>query len=152
MLACPHPDAGLLDSKHTAEPAEDHVSWRLALFLTSSNGFVVFCPWFKVSCPTSTHRFVFTLSLFLLYASVAFSPPMCCLQFLRMTSTSSSSALTSLLQQEPSRLIFFTSSASLHIFSFCLPHAHVTVLLEQALNLSEVHIGHPATSETCNSI
>lgn len=103
MLACPHPDAGLLASKHTAEPAEDHVSWRLSLFLTSSNGFVVFCPWFKVSCPTSTHRFVFTLSLFLLYASIAFSPPMCCLQFLRMTSMSSSSALTSLLQQEPSR-------------------------------------------------
>lgn len=103
MLACPHPDAGLLGSKHTAEPAEDHVSWRLALFLTSSNGFVVFCPWFKVPCPTSTHRFVFTLSLFLLYASIAFSPPMSCpVQFLGMTSMSSYSALTSLLQREPS--------------------------------------------------
>lgn len=36
MLACPHPDAGPPGSQHTPGPAEDHVSWHLASFLTLS--------------------------------------------------------------------------------------------------------------------
>lgn len=87
MLACPHPDVGSPGSQHTPGPAEDHVSWHLALFVTLSNRFVVFVLGSKPPIPP--HQATLFLTYFIpLTLSLCHFPSMFALiQFFMITSS-----------------------------------------------------------------
>lgn len=87
MLACPHPDVGLPGAQHTLGPAEDHVSWHVALFLTLSNGFVVFALGSSPPVPPRQATLFSPYFIPLTWSLCHFSSTFALLQFLIITSS-----------------------------------------------------------------